>query len=167
MLRDIGPDPLAVAFDADEAVRRLAARADMEIADALLDQTAIAGIGNVYKSELLFMARTSPFAAVSALPHERLVLLVQLAVKFMRANVGESATSAIVTYTGMRRTTGRADPGARLWVYGRYGQPCRRCGTPVSRQKQGPHARSTYWCTRCQPSTPAGSAGTPATAADS
>jgi endonuclease-8 len=156
VVRDIGPDPLAEGFDAAEAVRRISSR-DLAIADALLDQTAIAGIGNVYKSELLFMARTSPFLAAADVPPERIATIVGLAVKFMRANVADAAGAGIVTYTGLRRTTGRADPGARLWVYGRWGKPCRRCGTPVSRQKQGPHARSTYWCPRCQapPSTAA------------
>ena len=149
VVRDIGPDPLTEGFDAAEAIRRISSR-DMAIADALLDQTAIAGIGNVYKSELLFMARISPFVAAPGVPPERIAAIVDLAVRFMRANVADAAGPGIVTYAGLRRTTGRADPGARLWVYGRWGQPCRRCGTPVSRQKQGPHARSTYWCPRCQ-----------------
>ena len=160
VLRDLGPDPLADTFDAAEAMRRISSRSDMEIADALLDQTAIAGIGNVYKSELLFMARVSPFAAAADVPLERVAAIVALAVKFMRANVAETSDAGIVTYTGLRRTTGRADPGARLWVYGRWGQPCRRCGTPVSRRRQGPHARSTYWCPRCQ-GPASGGAGAP------
>jgi endonuclease-8 len=122
----------------------------MEIADALLDQSAIAGIGNVYKSEVLFAGRVNPFTRVADLPVERLRALIEIAVKFMRANVNESARGGIVTYTGLRRTTGRMDPGASSWVYGREGQPCRRCGTRISRRKQGPHARSTYWCERCQ-----------------
>jgi endonuclease-8 len=149
-LRDLGPDPLAGDFDADEAVRRLASRPDMEIADALLDQSAIAGIGNIYKSELLFMARVSPFAPLRQLGKDVIRHVVSLAAKYMRANAAEASGSGIVTYRGLRRTTGRDDPSARLWVYGRAGKPCRRCGTPVSRTKQGPHARSTYWCERCQ-----------------
>ena len=149
-LETVGPDPLSEAFDHSEAVRRLRARGDMEIADALLDQRAVAGIGNVYKSELLFAAHVNPFSAVADLTDETLEKLVSLAVKFMRANVTDGTTAAIVTYTGFRRTTGRADPSARLWVYGRGGQPCRRCGTPISRRKQGPNARSTYWCEKCQ-----------------
>ena len=150
-------------FGADEAIERMQAHADMEIADVLLDQTVIAGIGNVYKSEVLFGARVNPFSPVSQLTRERLAEIVAVATRFMRANVvagfsrtgvvsGFSRTEAggITTYGGMRRTTGRADPSARLWVYGRAGQPCRRCGTPISRRKQGPFARSTYWCERCQ-----------------
>jgi endonuclease-8 len=149
-LRDLGPDPLSDAFDAPEAVRRISARPDMTIADALLDQSAIAGIGNVYKSELLFMAGLHPFRAVRNVGEADVAKVVALAQKFMRSNVADASSGAIVTYGGLRRTTSRSDPGARLWVYGRAGQPCRRCGTPVSRARQGPHARSTYWCERCQ-----------------
>src|SRR5687767_3878135 len=157
-LQAIGPDLLADGFDADEAVARVRARPAMDIADALLDQTAVAGIGNVYKSEVLFAGRVNPFTPVSAVTDAQLRSLVSLAQRYLRANVPgrmsqhsvAQGTAAIVTYTGLRRTTGRSDPSARLWVYGRGGKPCRRCGTPISRRKQGPHARSTYWCPRCQ-----------------
>jgi endonuclease-8 len=149
-LRDLGPDPLAPDFQPEEAAARIAARAGTEIADALLDQSAIAGIGNVYKSEILFMARVSPFARVRDLDRRTIERIVALAVKYMRANVAQASGAAIVTYGGLRRTTARDDPSARLWVYRREGQACRRCGTRVSRVRQGPHARSTYWCPRCQ-----------------
>lgn len=139
-LRELGPDPLAADFDAEEAVRRIAARTDVEIADALLDQRAIAGLGNVLKSEVLFACRVSPFSRVADLAPNDIAALVAKAHRLMRV-------SAV---TGVRQTTGRDNPAARLWVYGRAGQPCRRCGTPISRVKQGPNARSTYWCPRCQ-----------------
>jgi endonuclease-8 len=155
-LRALGPDPLAEGFTAEEAARRISARGDAEIADVLLDQTAIAGIGNVYKSEVLFASRVNPFEKVRALQPEEVDRLVATAVKFMRANVAEGAPAAIETYRGLRRTTGRYDPGARLWVYGRAGKPCRVCGRPISRRRQGPHARSTYWCARCQPAKDSG-----------
>jgi endonuclease-8 len=150
-LQALGPDPLADDFRVAEAVARITSRTGMEIGDALLDQSAIAGIGNVYKSEVLCAGRVNPFAPVETLAREDVERLVTTAVRFMRANVSERAPAAIETYRGLRRTTGRADPGARLWVYGRAGQPCRRCGTPISRRQQGPHARSTYWCETCQP----------------
>ena len=149
-LRDLGPDPLRADFDAAAAIARLQDRGGMEIADAILDQQAIAGIGNIYKSETLFASRINPFAPVSALTREQLEVIVATAAKFMRANIGENHRG-MATYAGLRRTTGRFDPGARFWVYGRAGKPCRRCGTPISRTKQGPYARSTYWCSRCQP----------------
>jgi len=150
-IHSLGPDPLAIDFDADEAVRRIASRRGIEIADALLDQSAIAGIGNIYKSEVLFAARVSPFARVDDLARADIERVVAITVTFMRANVADGTPAAIETYRGLRRTTGRQDPGARLWVYGRAGRPCRRCGTAISRERQGPHARSTYWCQRCQP----------------
>ncbi len=149
-LRDLGPDPLAADFDASEATARIMSRAGMEIADALLDQSAIAGIGNVYKSEVLFAGRVNPFARVDTLDRQVVERLVAAAVRFMRANVAERAPAAIETYRGLRRTTGRSDPGGRLWVYARGGKPCRRCGTAIVRRAQGPHARATYWCPQCQ-----------------
>jgi endonuclease-8 len=148
-LRDLGPDLLTDDFDPAEAVRRLEARADMEIADALLDQHAIAGIGNIYKSESLFVARVNPFARVADLPRASLEKVVATAMKLMRANIGETS-SGMATYRGLRRTTGRMDPGARFWVYGRGARPCRRCGTAIERRTQGVNVRSTYWCPRCQ-----------------
>jgi endonuclease-8 len=150
-MRNLGPDPLSDDFNADEAIERLQARADVEIADALLDQTAIAGIGNEFKSEALFGARVNPFVTVSQLTREQLTTIVNVAVRFMRANVVRPHVASGFRRTSSgRRTTGRSDPSAKLWVYGRGGQPCRRCGTPISQKKQGPYARSTYWCPRCQ-----------------
>jgi endonuclease VIII len=150
-LRELGPDPLLESFSESEAVARIAARGDVDIADALLDQRAIAGIGNIYKSETLFMCRVNPFTLVRDLDVATIARLVSNAAKVMRHNVTDASGGGIVTYAGLRHTGGRADRSSRLWVYGRGGQPCRRCGTPISRQKQGPDARSTYWCERCQP----------------
>jgi endonuclease-8 len=146
VVAELGPDPLSDTFRADDAIERMQGHGDTAIADVLLDQTVIAGIGNVFKSEVLFGARINPFVPVSQLTREQLAAIVAVAVRFMRANV----VSGFSRTVEMRRTTGRADPSARLWVYGRGGQPCRRCGAPISRQKQGPYARSTYWCPRCQ-----------------
>ena len=150
-LRALGPDLLDDELIPAEAVQRIAERGEMDIADALLDQSALAGIGNVFKSEVLFAGRVNPFLKVRDVPRHDIERLVTIAAKFLRASVADGASGGIATYSGLRRTTGRSDPGARLWVFGRGGKPCRRCGTPVSRMKQGPHARSTYWCERCQP----------------
>ena len=146
VVAELGPDPLSDTFRADDAIERMQGHGDTAIADVLLEQTVIAGIGNVFKSEVLFGARINPFVPVSQLTREQLAAIVAVAVRFMRVNV----VSGFSRTVEMRRTTGRADPSARLWVYGRGGQPCRRCGAPISRQKQGPYARSTYWCPRCQ-----------------
>ena len=150
-LRALGPDLLDDELVPAEAVQRIAERGEMDIADALLDQSALAGIGNIFKSEVLFAGRVNPFLKVRDVSRHDIERLVTIAAKFLRANVADGAPGGIATYSGLRRTTGRSDPGARLWVYGRGGKPCRRCGTPVSRMKQGPHARTTYWCERCQP----------------
>ena len=150
----LGPDLLADDFDVAAAARRIAERADAAIADALLDQHAVAGIGNVYKSEALFAARINPFTPVRDLPHEDVERVASIAQKMMQANICRNLTGG--TTSTARRTTGRMDPSARLWVYGRAGQPCRRCGAPIRRSKQGPDARATYWCERCQGARAAG-----------
>lgn len=147
----LGPDLLASDFDEAQAIANIRQRPDMQIADALLTQSALAGIGNVYKSEVCFACRVNPFRSVSNVTDEELKCLVAAARKFLAANVANGTTAAIVTYTGFRRTTGRADRSERLWVYGRAGQPCRKCGTLIRTQKQGPGARVTFWCANCQP----------------
>jgi len=144
-IASLGPDLLAPDFDAAEAVRRLQARGDMTIAEALLDQRALAGIGNVFKSEVLFEGGVGPFTKVSAIEADRLSALVDIARRQLAANVGASAGGH------GRRTTGRLAVAEGLWVYGRGGRPCRRCGTPISFARQGLGARPTYWCPRCQP----------------
>ncbi len=138
-LSRLGPDLLGPGFDADAARRRLRGRGDLEIGQALLDQTALAGIGNVYKSEVLFLCGVSPFTRVRELDDATLDRLVARSRDLMRRNVGPS---------GPRRVPGLA-PG-RLWVYRRSGQPCLRCGTPIQRAVQGEQARSTYFCPTCQ-----------------
>jgi endonuclease-8 len=149
-LRRLGPDLLAPDFDHEEAMQRLRARAHESIADALLNQRVMAGIGNVYKSEVLFACGVHPFATVGSLGADALRCLIETARRYLLANVRPSL-APMTTYTG-RRTTGRDNPRDRLWVYGRAGLPCRRCGGPVSVKKHGPAARLTYWCAACQPS---------------
>jgi endonuclease-8 len=150
-LRKLGPDVLSGAFDSVEAIRRLRARESTSIADALLDQRVIAGLGNVYKSEVLFMSGVHPFTPIRSLGDQHLEAIVATARRVLAANVVDGV-APMTTYTGYRRTTGRADPKERLWVYGRARLPCRRCGTSIRVRKHGPDARSTYWCPQCQPS---------------
>jgi endonuclease VIII len=147
----LGPDLLKPDFDRAEAIRRIVTSGARPIAMTLLDQRIVAGIGNVYKSEVLFLSRVNPFTPVEALTDAKVAEVVETARSLLAANVGNAATGAIVTYVGMRRTTRRADPAERLWVYGRAGLPCRECGTLITRRAQGPDARLTYWCPRCQP----------------
>ena len=144
-LRDLGPDLLADPFDEAEALRRLRARGEMTIAEGLLDQRAMAGAGNVFKSEILFACRESPFTAIRALTDAALLEIVRAARRMLTSSV-----HAAPVVGGVRRTTRRLDPAAGLWVYGRGGAPCRVCGTSIERGAQGEDARSTYWCPRCQ-----------------
>lgn len=143
----LGPDLLAPDFDAGEAVRRLQdpSRAGIVIAEALLDQRALAGIGNVYKSELLWIERVSPFTPLADLDDETVSRLVASARRLLLANVGASHGPERVTTAGDRTAPGP------LYVYGRTGRPCRRCRTPIERARQGTDLpRTTYWCPTCQ-----------------
>ena len=148
-LRHLGPDLLAADFDEHAALERMRARPADLVADVLLNQRVVAGIGNVYKSEVLFACRISPFVQTAGLADEDLQRLVRTARRLLRANV-QPSMAPMTTYTGFRRTTGRDNPAERLWVYGRGGKPCRRCGTAISVKKHGPGARLTYWCPGCQ-----------------
>lgn len=155
-LATLGPDATADDFDRADALRRLRhpARARLTAAEALLDQRALAGVGNVYKSEVLFVERVDPFVHVAHLDDATLRRLVDRARALLLANRGSVA----------RVTTGPAgdgpptglDPaaaparGGRLWVYRRAGRPCRRCGTAIRARRHGDLPRTTYWCPRCQ-----------------
>jgi endonuclease-8 len=136
----LGPDLLGPDWDADVALSRLLANPDVPIADALLDQRNLAGIGNVFKAELCFIGRVDPLTPVSATPD--LPAMVAKAKQLLEANRDRP----------IRITTGDRRPGYRTWVYGRRG-PCLRCGTPIARSDQGPRGqeRVTYWCPTCQP----------------
>jgi endonuclease-8 len=133
----LGPDLLGPGWDPDEAVRRLAAQTDIEIAEALLDQRNLAGIGNLYKCEVLFLRGVSPWTPVRDVPD--LPGMVTLAQRMLSANRGRWTQS----------TTGSLRRGETTYVYGRRSQPCRRCGTLILKTEQGD--RVTYWCPRCQP----------------
>ncbi len=147
----LGPDLLHSGYDEAEARARILARADEQIAVVLLNQRVLAGLGNVYKSEVCFLCGVHPFRTVASLTSGELDCLLFEARRLIGLNVLEGAGDGILTYTGARRTTHSNDRGSRLWVYGRQGRPCRRCGAAVLTRKQGTAARSTYWCPLCQP----------------
>ncbi len=138
-LARLGPDLLAPDFDALEARRRLRACAGCAIGEALLDQTALGGIGNVFKSEVLYLCRVPPAAPVRSLDDAVLDRLIATARRLLLRNLGP----------GPRRTTSPLAP-LRLHVYRRSGQPCPDCGSPIQRIVQGEQARSTYFCPACQ-----------------
>jgi endonuclease VIII len=151
----LGPDLLAQDFDVDAAVSRMQERSAEPICDVLLDQRALAGIGNVYKSEVLFLGGVHPLTTVRSLDPMLLRELARSAQQLLRINVQEGASGEITTFPGLRRTTRRGHPSERLWVYGRGDQPCRRCGTPIVASAIGKHVRKTYHCPQCQPLTDA------------
>jgi len=145
-------DLLRTEFDAAAALKRLMARGGESIADALLDQSVLAGVGNVFKSEICFVNGLHPFRAVGTLTRDEAAAAIATAQKLLRANVLEDSSDTIVTYRGQqRRTTHNSDPSESLWVYGRAGEPCRRCGESIRRRIQGMDARVTFWCPQCQP----------------
>ncbi|MGI8667762.1 MAG: Fpg/Nei family DNA glycosylase [Jatrophihabitans sp.] len=141
----LGPDLLAADYDQAEALRRFAGQPERPIAEALLDQRLVAGIGNVYKSELLFLGKVSPFAPVATVT--ALPALLQDAVRLLRANLSGHN----------RSTTGWSQPGQQYWVYGRTGRGCRACGTAIRRDEGrpggggSPDERVTFYCPSCQP----------------
>lgn len=135
----LGPDLLGPDWDPTEAARRLAATPERPAAEALLDQRNLAGIGNVYAAELLFLRGVHPTAPIGA--GGDLDRLVRLARELLWANRGRAR----------HVTTGDLRPGRDHWVYGRGGEPCRRCGTLVQRGELA--GRVTYWCPHCQPPT--------------
>lgn len=140
ILSRLGPDLLGAELDTAEILRRLRRAPERAIGSALMDQEILAGIGNVYKSEVLFITETSPFSRVAELDDTRLLAIVDTARSLMRRNLGQR-----------RRTTPRGRIAAPYWVYERSGELCMRCGARVVMQRQDPLARSTYYCPECQP----------------
>lgn len=140
----LGPDLLGPDWDVREAVRRLLARPEREIGPALLDQRNLAGIGNLYKSEVLFLRGLSPWTPVSDVADPN--ALVSLARRLLVANRDRWE----------QITTGDGRSGQEFYVYERTGRPCRRCGTRIASAEQGdpPPRRLTYWCPHCQPGDP-------------
>jgi endonuclease VIII len=130
MLARLGPDILAPDFDLAAATRGLRASPDRELGEALLDQRLLAGIGNIFKSEACFAARTDPWRQIAELSDGELRAVLDSARRLMQESV----------------TKGRPNPA----VYGRAGRPCPVCGTRIAARGQGDANRRTYWCPRCQ-----------------
>jgi endonuclease VIII len=151
----LGPDVLADEFSVEAGVRAMRERAAShptdEIGVVLLNQRVLAGLGNVYKSEVAFAAGVNPFRLMSTITEHEMMTMIDASHKYMKANVLDGSGDGVVTYTGNRRTTHSMDSSDRLWVYRRQGKECRRCGSSILMRKQGEQARSTYWCPNCQP----------------
>jgi endonuclease-8 len=140
-LASLGPDLAREDFDAPRAVARLRALAELAIGEAVMRQDALAGIGNVYKSEVLFVTRVDPFVRVATLDGATLARIVATAHELLRRNLdgrGRVTTSRALAAT------------SHVWVYGRSGRPCFECGTTLAMRRQGTLGRSTYYCAKCQ-----------------
>lgn len=138
----LGVDVLGTTYSVNAAALAMRdygrAHPDAEIGNVLLNQHVIAGIGNIYKSEIAFAAQVNPFRRMQTISDHELERIVEFAQRYMRANVSEGRSGIV-------------DRSARLWVYRRKGQECRRCGAIIEMRRQGTGARSTYWCPSCQP----------------
>jgi endonuclease VIII len=131
-LRSLGPDVLGEGFDVAAGVAALRSRAgrERELGEALVDQSVLAGVGNIYKAEGCFAARVSPFRRLADASDDELGRVVLETASLMRAAL----------------ETGRQPRD----VYRRPGRPCPRCGTPISTRGQGDANRTAYWCPNCQ-----------------
>lgn len=136
-------DLLSEEFDEDAALAQMAALPGREIGEVLLDQRIAGGVGNVFKSEIMFLAGVDPFLPVQLISTGKRRELLRIARRLLLANVSPAAS-------GIRTTRTALDPRASLWVYKRKDKPCRRCGTAVRMARQGSSSRSTYWCPECQ-----------------
>lgn len=159
VLERLGPDLLAggqpeaeatteAEIDFAEICRRARRSGQQTVAELLLDQTVASGIGNVYRSEVLFVQGVHPLTPVARLDDQALTALYAEAARLMRANLGAGRR---VTVAPERRAPTGPDGVPRHWVYGRHHQPCLRCGTIIRVTRHGDQARTTYWCPRCQP----------------
>jgi len=141
-LNGLGPDLIPDQFELDKAVSGLQSLAELSLGEALMTQTALSGIGNIYKSETLFICRLNPFEAVSKLDRETLVRVVLSARELLQKNARPHS----------RERTTTTILGGRHWVYRRSGEPCRVCGATIRMERQGALHRSTYYCPNCQSS---------------
>lgn len=146
-LSALGPDLLSPAFDPAEAVRRIREAPARHIAEAILRQQSLAGLGNVFKSELLFLCKIHPFTPVADVSDDALNCLIERGRKLIALNVAEHAIAGGANVG--RVTTGRLNPRERLYVYGRAGKPCLKCGTKIETASET-EGRRTYWCPSCQ-----------------
>lgn len=138
-LGPLGPDLLDATLDTGEILHRFRAVDGRPIGEAVMNQSVISGIGNVYKSETLFLTTINPFVTVARLADEQIVRWVVTARGLLRRNL-----------QGFPRRTRFRQDGPALWVYRRAGAPCLVCGVSIRMRRQGELGRSTYWCPQCQ-----------------
>jgi endonuclease VIII len=147
-LRLLGPDILSVSFDLEDVLARLSGQPDERaLGEVLLDQTIVAGIGNIYRCEALFACRHHPWTPVGALTDRQRRDLVLTAKELMEANIGSPEGGNDGRDLGRDFGKGPGEPN----VYRRAGRPCRVCRNAIESEVQGTQARRAYWCPDCQP----------------
>jgi endonuclease-8 len=139
-LSGLGPDLLAPDYDPALALASLREHPELSIGEAVMLQSIVAGIGNVYKSETLFLEKVSPFARIASLDDATLQGVLKRARELMRRNLAP----------GLRRTTFGSFAGSNYWVYDRSGEHCLKCDAKIGMRRQGTMHRSTYFCPECQ-----------------
>ena len=140
-IQKLGPDIAADGqFDVEAAILNLRSRNHVPLGEAVMNQRLVCGIGNIYKSELLFIMRFDPFAPVDRFSDDELRAMLKKGRALMLRNLG-----------GPGRTTRFGSDAGRMWVYGRSGTPCPKCGTQIGLRRQGEAGRTTCWCPQCQP----------------
>lgn len=151
-LARLGPDLLAEEPDIEGALARLTspAFAGVPVGEAILDQTAVAGLGNVYRSEVLFIERLDPSRPTGDVPRADLERVLRTGARLLAANTGGGDRVTMPDATGAEPGSGVGRPSTARWVYRRAGLPCRRCGTPVRSATVGRLPRRLYWCPTCQ-----------------
>lgn len=143
-LKKLGPEPFSAAFSSDHLREHLAGSA-RPIKTALLDQALVAGVGNIYADESLFLSRIAPHIASGRVSAHQLEALHRALVEVLHTSIGAGGT----TFSDFRDLTGtNGNYGHAAWVYRRTGEPCRICGTPIRRDRIG--GRSSHWCPQCQ-----------------
>jgi len=145
-LRELGPEPLSEAFTLP-VFREALKGSKRPVKTALLDQRVVAGVGNIYADESLFLAGLPPTAPAGGLNDKQLETLRRTLIEVLTISIGQGGT----TFRDFRDLRGvNGNYGGQAWVYGRGGEPCRRCGTPIERPRLS--GRSSHWCPRCQAS---------------
>jgi endonuclease-8 len=150
-LNALGPDVLTEGFDLEEVLRRAATKPRRTlVGELLLDQTVVAGFGNIYRCEALFLRGLDPWTPIGEVDDAELAELVTVGRGLIGANAGPGSP--------VGRDVGLGSGG--MWVYDRTGRPCRRCGTAIRSARLGDQARMVHWCPRCQPPHPSADAPT-------
>ena len=139
-LVSLGPDAMTDAFNPDEAFNKLRSHPDVPVGVALMNQRAMSGVGNVFKSEVMFIRRVCPFSFVREIPDDTLRGLIAVSHVLLQLNA----------VRGHRQTRFTLNSRERLWVYGRNGEQCRVCHSIIKMRRQGLDGRSTYYCPQCQ-----------------